>query len=303
MNYSIGPAVFLSGSFQVPSAIADKYLKLATENQLKVILCVLRNCANPVSTNDLSSMLSLPQGEVEDALVFWAQRGILNIENIGSEKEIEKTIVKNEKPSREDVAKRGLEDPKIMMLLQAAQLKFGRNLKTNETRTLVWLYDDKGMSVSLILMLLEYAAGSGKLNLSFIEKTAASWLDSGIETISDAEARIESDAKKNIAANHIFKIFGIDKRKPSEKESELCSLWLNEWELSDSLILQAYNRCIDKNAKISFAYIGKILESWHKKGYKSAEDVKEQKPETSSGKKNDFAAYDIAAFEKMLNDE
>lgn len=303
MNYSVNPSVFLNGSFPIPSIIADKYLKLATEIQLKVILCVLRNCANPLSAEELSKLLSLPLSEVEDALVFWAQREILNVENITAQKEKEKTVVKSEKPSREDVAKRGLEDPKIMMMLQAAQLKFGRNLKTNETRTLVWLYDDKGMSVSLILMLLEYAAANGKLNLSFIEKTAASWIDLGIETISDAEAQIERDAKRNIAANHIYRLFGIDRRKPSEKEMELSSLWLDDWELSDSLISEAYNRCIDKNAKISFAYIGKILESWHKKGYKTAAEIKENELKPQIDKKNDFAAYDIKAFEKMLDDE
>mgnify|MGYP004468519363 FL=1 len=302
MDYIINPSCF-SGSFPIPSDVADKYLKLATETQLKVLLAVMRNFAAPLKSAEISQFLNLPESEIEDALIFWAQKNIITVKDIKeSDESIKKTVIAETKPTREDVARRGNEDPKIMMLLREAQLKFGRNLKTNETQTLVWLYDDKGMNVSLILMLLEYAASCKKLNIGFIEKTAAKWLDSGIETIADAERQITEDAKREISVNAVFKLFGMERRKPSEKELYFADLWLNEWKLDNSLLTEAYNKCIDKNAKISFAYIGKILESWHKKGFKTAEDIKETSPAGKTDKKG-FAAYDLNAFEKMLDSD
>ena len=54
-------------------------------------------------------------------------------------------------------------------------MKFGRGLKSNEQSTLVWIYDDLGLDVSVILMLIQFAVTEGRANISFIEKTAPSY--------------------------------------------------------------------------------------------------------------------------------
>lgn len=307
MKYLINAAAFI-GAFPVPSTVVDKYIKLSSAVQLKVLLVCMRNSSSPIDSDEIAKILDISVSEVDDAILYWSECGILNTETPAAKTaEVKEEIVSQlQKPTREDVAKRGNEDPKIRFLLREAQMKFGRNLKTNEASTFVWLCDDLGIDVSVLLLLIEYAVSENKKNISFIEKTAIKWKDNGVETLIDAENEIKKAAQNKLAVSVVWKAFGIDARKPSDKEQEYCNTWVNEWGISSELLLRAYNICIDNNAKVSFPYINKILEGWRKKGYKTVADIVEGEktaPKQTKQGKNNFAAYDLDAFEKMLNSD
>ncbi len=305
MKYNVNPAIF-GNTYAIPADVADKYLKIATHTQIKVLLYFMRNISQGIDTAVIAAALSLAENEVDDALLFWSQCGMLSCENKQEQKE-KTVIVTSTMPTRADVIKRGLEDERLMFLLREAQLKFGRNLKQNESSLLVSLYDDHGMDASVILLLLGYAAREGKCNISFVKKTATHWLESGVETVIDAERLIADAAKQNLAWQIVQNAFGIEKRNPSTKELEYSNRWINEWKISGDLLKAAYDVCIDANAKLSMAYVAKVLERWHKAGYTTpADTVAENKAQPTKKKtsaKNDFAGYDLDLYEKMLNDK
>lgn len=259
----------------------------------------MRNISEGIVPSKIAAALSLPVSEVEDALTFWAQCDIL-VGNVPVADETPKQVVINSSmPSRSDVIKRGLEDTRLAFLLREAQLKFGRNLKQNESQLLVYLYDDCGMDPSVILLLLEHASREGKCNLSFVKKTASHWLSQGVETVTDAERIITEQARQNLAWSIVQKAFGIDRRNPSAKELGYSKLWINEWKISPELLKAAYDACVDQKTKLSFPYVAKIIESWHKDGITTPSQITQK-----SGKptpKNDYAGYDLDLFEKMLN--
>lgn len=297
MKYTFNMSV-LGNTFVMPSIVVDKYIKIATETQLKVLLFLMRNISQEIDLSKIADALSLPKSEVEDALLFWSQRELLNCELV-NEQDKKPVIINSSLPSRADVIKRGLEDENLKFLLREAQLKFGRNLKQNESQLLVSLYDDYDMKVSVILLLLGYAAREGKCNLSFVKKTAAEWLENGVETVEAADELIAKQAKQNLAWSIVQNAFGIDRRKPSTKELELSNIWINEWKISVDLLKAAYDTCIDSKAKLSMPYIAKIIEQWHKEGVTSADEIKKNqasKPQV----KNDYAGYDLDQYEKML---
>ncbi|MBE6810883.1 MAG: DnaD domain protein [Ruminococcaceae bacterium] len=297
MKYTFNMSV-LGNTFVMPSIVVDKYIKIATETQLKVLLFLMRNISQEIDSSKIADALSLPKSEVEDALLFWSQRELLNCEQV-NEQDKKPVIINSSLPSRTDVIKRGLEDENLKFLLREAQLKFGRNLKQNESQLLVSLYDDYDMKVSVILLLLGYAAREGKCNLSFVKKTAAEWLENGVETVEAADELIAKQAKQNLAWSIVQNAFGIDRRKPSTKELELSNIWINEWKISVNLLKAAYDTCIDSKAKLSMPYIAKIIEQWHKEGVTSADEIKKNqasKPQV----KNDYAGYDLDQYEKML---
>lgn len=306
MSYFLNPKN-LSSVFTVPCSVSDKYLKLATETQLKVLICFLRNMSSDIDTKGIAELLSLPESEVLDALGYWASVGILmNPEqtSASNDKAPKNAVIRAEKPNRTDVAKRGLEDKKIMFMLREAQLKFGRNLKSNESATLVWLYDDMGMDVSVILMAIQYAFSESKGNIRFIEKTAIDWLNNGIETVIDAENEIAKTIQKKSAWGIVQSVFGIDKRQPSTKELEFSDVWINEWGFSRELLKAAYDTCVDTKTKLSMPYINKILEQWHKDKVTSVDGLKEKKTSKKSGKSTTSSVtYDIDLFEEMLNSD
>lgn len=178
-------------------------------------------------------------------------------------------------------------------------MKLGRNLKNNETSTLVWLYEDMGLDVSLILLIIQYAVTHNKANIRFIEQTAIDWLNKGIENIADAEEELRILTESELAWRTVSSVFGIERRKPSKKETELSLLWINEWKISKELLLAAYDECINNKNKLSFPYIAKIIENWHNSGIASPEELDEKK--SSNDEKESFAAFDIDLYEKMIN--
>lgn len=300
MIYNVNPAIF-SSTYAIPTDVADKYLKIATHTQLKVLLYFMRNISDGIDSQKISDALRLDINETQDALLFWQQCGILT--GATPKEEPKTVVVKSTLPSRTDVIKRGLEDKQLMFLLREAQLKFGRNLKQNESQLLVSLYDDYGMDPSVILLLLGYAVREGKCNLTFVKKTATHWLESGVETVMDAENLIAEAAKQNLAWSVVQSAFGIERRNPSTKEAELSNLWVNEWKISTELLKAAYDACVDAKTKLSMPYVAKIIESWHKDGITNPEQISAKKKNVKPQGKNDYAGYDLDLFEKMLNDD
>lgn len=297
MSYFVNPSAF-SSVFTVPCDAADKYLKIATPNQIKVLLFVMRNLSAGISAEACAEFLGISAEDAADCLTFWAQCGILGQNSPAEEKAVPErnTSVKNEMPTRQDVIRRGMEDERLMLLLREAQLKFGRNLKSNESAILVSLYDDNGMDVSVILMLLQYAASRNKCNVSFIRSTAAAWIKAGVETVSQAEEVISESMRRDLAWDIVSRVFGI-RRKPSSKEAELADLWINKWKLDEKELKAAYDICVDTTSEFSVPYIAAVLEERHKKADgKSNEEPKRAK---RAGQKS--TSYDIELFEKMLN--
>lgn len=309
MNYTLNMTVF-GNTFAVPIAVSDKYLKIATETQLKVLLYFMRNISEGINASKIADALSLPESEVDDALLFWSQCGVLNSEQ-PKPPDTKPVIINSSLPSRADVIKRGLEDQNLMFLLREAQLKFGRNLKQNESQLLVSLYDDYDMKVSVILLLLGYAVREGKCNLSFVKKTATIWLENGVETVEDADRLIADQARQNLAWSVVQNAFGIERRNPSTKELEYSNLWINHWKISADMLKAAYDACIDSKTKLSMPYIAKIIECWHKDGITTPEQIKTKKAGDSAAAsrfgskqpKNDYAGYNLDQYEKMLKDK
>ncbi len=299
MEYRINPTAF-SAVFTLPAAVADNHLKLARGEHIKVLLYIMRNMTAPIEPDTIAEAVGVSEYDVKEALLYWADAGILNSDGALEKKtEIKpKTTGRAEKPSRNDVARRGAEDEKISYLLRETQLRLGRNLKSNEASTLVWLYDDEGLDVSLILMIVQYAAAHNKANIRFIESTAVDWINKGIDTVAAADAELNNMAVCEQAWRIVSAAFGLERRKPSKKETELSVMWINDWKMSREMLNAAYEECVNTKSKFSFPYTAKIIESWHEKGYKTPEDIMGDK---KAEEKEDFAAYNIDLFEKMLN--
>ena len=304
MNFSLN-IKSMASSFPMPCDVADKYIKLASGVQIKVLILVMRELSDKVNTDAIADKLGISRLDAEDALLFWVRCGILSGEETVEENKNNNIVIDTQLPTRQDVIMRGMEDEKIRFLLREAQLKFARNLKNNESRFLVSLYDDYGMDISVILVLLQHAVAENKANLSYIRLTAVKWLKAGVQSVNDCEAIIAEEARSKLAFGVVARVFGIDMRKPSEKETEYSNIWVNKWNMSPEMLKAAYDACIDQKTKISFPYINKILEKWHTCGYKTVKEIKNDKKINNDKKhaQNDYAGFDIEAFEAKINSD
>lgn len=175
----------------VPAEVADRFLKLATHDQLKVMLKVCSLGAPEFDTEDIAKELRISDEQAKEAVDFWASAGFFISRNAPvkepkpeahpAKKAVRAATVK---PDRNEVARRGTEEPQIAFLLGEAQKKLGRALKQSESSTIVWLFDDEGINTPLMLMLFEHEAANGMFRIGAIERTAMEWIDAGVEDVS-----------------------------------------------------------------------------------------------------------------------
>lgn len=295
----------LQNMFAVPSSIIDKHIKLASFAQIKFILYVLKNGTQKIDS-DTANAIGITEDELENAVEYWVANKILtdldaksdtSTDQASSTKQTAAAIRKRIKPTREEIALRGMQSKEIAFLLNRAEQKFGRMLRQSEASTLVWLCDDEGMPVSVLLMLIEYAAGENCCTVGFIEKTAIGWINDGILDVPAAEKRIVRMRQEKKAWNRVTKAMGIEKRKPSAKEQQAAAKWVLEWGFSEKMLVLAYDACVDNTSKFSVSYINKILESWHRDGIDTPEklnDLQNKKPNQKS------ASYKLDNIDDLL---
>lgn len=305
MTYNVNPQS-LFGAFQVPAAVVDKHIKMAGAVQLKTLLYIYRNPAAPIVAEDIAAYLSLPASDIRDSLAFWADAGILTAEGAKevafeapAEPKARAVCPHAQKPDRAEVARRGNENKEIAFLLREAEQKLGRTLRFSESSTLVWLYDDEGISVSVLLMVIEFAISDGKPNIGYIERTALDWADSGVSDVADAERKITEIYNTRSSFAVLRRAFGLGDRKAGKKELEYAKLWVEDWKISRELLSRAYEICVDNTGKYSITYIATVIKKWHESGVKTLADIKEDK--NPSKQKGGYEAYDRSLFGDMLS--
>jgi len=319
MNFKVRKD-FKTPPFQVPSEIVDSHIKLAGALQLRVILYCLRHTYDAeINPALMAELFAVSEEDINDALMFWAELGFIECEGptfVAQPIVTEQPKVappKPVRPDRKEVARRGIECPEIAFLLNEAQQKFGRMLKQSESSVLVWIYDDLGMDASLILMVLEYAVQADKVNISYIEKIARDWSESGVDSIIAAEKRIVELNNTRTAWHKMRRAFGIDSRSPSETESKLAVNCVIEWKMPDDLLKKAYDACVDSLGKYNVKYIKKVLTEWHKQGINTVKDLVEKasspterldsKQKTKKDNFADMATYDLSLMDEIINGE
>ncbi len=81
MKYSLNAGEWNS-VFAVPSSVVDRYIKLASAGSLKLILFLMRHGGKEFTDEQLIEALGFRrEGELEDAALFWIQRGLIRYDN------------------------------------------------------------------------------------------------------------------------------------------------------------------------------------------------------------------------------
>ena len=173
MDYSVMPfaAVWKNGIFNLPTDIVDKYLKMASEYQLKALLYIIRHEGRADSAS-VAKALGQTVGDIESIMEFWLSEGVVVADGCEiapspapvtepAEEKAEKTVPKHEmlaapRLSPKDVAAFAAADQSISFLLSDAQRVLGRTISHAEQEMLVNMVQYYGLKVEVILMILEF---------------------------------------------------------------------------------------------------------------------------------------------------
>jgi DnaD/phage-associated family protein len=115
-------------------------------------------------------------------------------------------------------------------------------------------------------MLIQYCKSIGKSSISYIESTGIGWAADEIDNFEKAEKKISALTSRRRAWNTVRSSLEIPERKATESELKYCDLWINSQHIDVDLIRHAYDKCINKNGKISFAYMNGIIKRYFERG-------------------------------------
>ncbi|MBQ5321497.1 MAG: DnaD domain protein, partial [Oscillospiraceae bacterium] len=274
MGYRINYEIY-KDVFSVPKSIVEKNLRVASVEQLKVILAALSSAS--ITAEAISRVTGVSEYECALALDFWVERGILFSDNSAVQAaDIEKkfeNVSRLEKPSFDEVLKRAEESPEIADLLRQAQMALGRTISRSEQRSLVFYRDTYGLPYEVILLLLGYAKSIDKMNFGYIDKIAKDWGEKEINTYEKAEALIDKLVRTRQKEFKVRKALDLGDRKLTVTENRLIARWTDEFGYDVDILSLGYDKTVDGIGKLDMRYLDKILTSWYQNNVKTIEDA------------------------------
>lgn len=313
MDYRAVPfgSIWAQGIFNVPVDLVDKYIKMTSEYQLKALLFVLRN-GGQSDTAQIAKALGQTQGDIDDLMEFWVEEGILSVDG----QQAVSTPKKQEAPAKEvkvvkevlspptltpkDIVDSQRENEHIAFLLNEAQVILGRTVSHAEQEMLVNMVNYYGLRVEVIMMILEFYRSEkerGKsIGIAYVNAMAKNWADEGVETISDAEAKLQEIANSDRLWNEIVAITGIRHRRPTAKQREMIADWFSDFDIT--MITLAADIMKENIPEPKLAYMNTIIKKWRKKGITSPAQVKAEQEEfakkkADKKKQKQSASYDL----------
>lgn len=324
MNYKINLGVW-NNIFCVPSVVVDKYIKLAGESELKILLYLLRHGGEVFDSETIAAQLSLTSERVEEGITFWKQRGLIEADEAGElvpvnssddivsvrtvlapavpEAKPESVVRKIELTRAPDfppaeIAKTVRGSDKADYLFKHCEALYGRPLKHNEQNTLMIILEDACLPVEAALILVDYCFSVNKNTPAYMRSIALEWAESGVNTIDLAEKRVEELKKLNSAVGRFKTMFEVSSAF-SKEQKELINRWVNDFAFEDEMISEAYQITLNQTGKLAFKYMNKILTDWYGKGIKSKEQLEaDKKPKTVE--KGENASLNMAEIERLM---
>lgn len=306
MKYSVNPSV-LGSMLAVPSVVAESHLKLASADQLKVLLAFFKYVGTDDYIENITAATGVRAADVVDCLDYWASCGVLMCDGkptaAADKPAIAKAGAVSGKPTREEAVRRAKNDDELKYLFSEIQCLLSREVTTAQMCSLVWLHDTYGLPASVILMAVQYSINEGRKNFSYIEKVCIDWAENDVVDVPSAERRLNQLYLSKSAWKIVCSAFGIDDRRPSAKESKFADRWVNEYGFTKQMLKIAYDRAIDSIGKLNFTYIGKILDKWHADGINKPEQLSDNGSDKKQREsKKSETSYDIEKIKSQFND-
>lgn len=300
--FKIDPKVY-SSMFSLPTEIADKGLKFASGEQLKVIICIFRNPS--VTLDEITNKTNLSLGTVNECIEYWIDSGILQngtkTEIVKTEKQIEKTAEKVKmplpeiqftNPNQAEIEKILKKNGSMKRLFNEAQEILGRTLGYSMQCTIYSVVYRYGIKPDVANCLLHFAQSIDSTSQNDILKIAKYWAENGITDLSSADDYIQETEKALITFRELAVRTKNDTSTPTFAVLELFCEWLR-WGYGIDEIEKAFN--IMKNEKQTgrlvwnnICHMNGTIKNWHKAGMTTVEAIEKgtNKFQSKSAKKN-----------------
>jgi len=288
-------------STEIPDVFFTEYMCEANGDYIKVYLCMvfLSKFDKDIKLNDLSKKLNIPLTNIQAALAFWEEKGVLTkkvngyILNNLQEIELHKLYSPNLTLSAEDVKK--TEDSKY----RAKAIECINNMYFQGIMSPAW-YSDIDLwfkkyefDEQVMISLFDYCFNRSALHKNYVKAVADAWHKSNIKTYEDLEAYSAKQEKLAKMKKEISKKLG--RYNPlTQFEDAFIEKWVLDYNYDLKIINIALKKTTSK-ANPSFDYLDKLISDWHDRNLKTEEDVNNFLSEMKQKKKN------VKQLEKQTN--
>ena len=292
-------------AFPVPTALVDEHLRLCSAVQLKLLLLLLRTGA-AMTDEEIAQQLRQNPADIRDAAIYWENCGLLTVQDGAPSPALPpaQTTPPAEATLPAITREIAADDSRRTVIITDSQ-RFTRaecnELAARDRRLMDLLQkaQDYGLAPEYIITVMGYCKSIGKLSMRYVEKTAASWLENGIDTTAKAEKQIEYLSRRHSHEGLVRSAFGIGDRGLTTRERAFIQLGYGI-----DVIRLAFERAVENTGKLSFAYINKVLQNWHAEGVKTAADAANASSRKQHGTSStENTSYSINDLENRVFDD
>ncbi len=288
--------------FVLPATVVDTALKLASAEQVQVLLWFSRH-HQQWDAAACGQALGRSAAECESHLQFWVQQGLLCPAEAAAspaapEKKARPAAVK---PLLPEVLAYEKEHRDFAFFLREVSGRLGRPLSHGDMSTLLYLITTAGIPQSTVVLIAAYAVSLGKPSMRYVEVTALNWADEGITDPWEVDAHIQKLQKQRKTADRVQALLGLA-RPLNNTQAEMVHKWVQEWGFSDEMLRRAQAETEAKAKKFSLAYMDKILEHWFMDGIARPEQIEKPQHEkkTPAATNPEESSLDMEGFEEQL---
>ena len=289
--------------FVLPAAVVDEALKLATAEQLQVLLWFSRHHQQWDSAA-CAAAIGVSSAECESHLQFWVQQGLLQpAEAAGAAATAPQRMARPAavKPRLQEVLAYQQEHRDFSVFLEEISARLGKPLSHGDVATLLYLITTAGVPQATILLITGYMVSLGKTSMRYIEVTTLDWQDRDIVSPADVDAHIQKLQNDRKAADRVQGLLGIPQRF-GDLNAEKVARWVLEWGFSDEMLRLAYQQTVEKCKKYTVSYMDKVLEGWHINGITTPEQLEKPRPAKKGAAVTnpEESSLDMEGFEEQL---
>lgn len=319
--FKVSPKVY-SSMFSLPTEIADKGLKFASGEQLKVIIVIFRN--PEITTEEITKITNLSLGTVKECIEYWTDNGILQSEETKAPVKTEKQIVNAEKvkmplpeiqftnPNQAEIEKILKKNGAMKRLFNEAQEILGRTLGYSMQCTIYSVVYRYGITPDVANCLLYFAKSIDNTSQNDILKIAKYWAENGITDLTSADDYINETEK----ALTVFKDLAVrtnnDTSAPTFAVMEIFCEWLR-WGYTINEIEKAFNimKAEKQTGRLvwnNICHMNGTIKNWRKQGLNTLEDIEKgtkkfQSKTQKSKVENKETSFDVELAEKISKEQ
>jgi DnaD/phage-associated family protein len=287
------------GDTPIENIFINDYMPQADGTYVKVYLMGYKYAKDRLDFNNetLSKNLNLPLSDVLNAWNYWENEGIIIkhetddeynyiVEFVNLKQFYVDNVYKhirnvNDKNSYVDNDKliSAARNPEIKTMMEEIEDMLGRPLKVSEKQKIITWLNKYKTKPNMMIQAFSYSVNNKKIKrFNYIESVVSAWYDAGVVDLDTMVEYLEKRNDRFSAYSRISKALGFN-RTLTEAEMRTIDRWIDEWDFSMEMIL----KCLDNSTKINnpnLNYFDKILSEWYKNGFKTIEDLKnDKKPE------------------------